>query len=63
MEINGYEDGPYYLSNLGVKTMRDGTLSFADPAMLERSFKQNAESLRSFFKRDQIISDNPRHIS
>ena len=44
MEINGYEDGPYYLSNLGVKTMRDGTLSFADPAMLERSFKQNAES-------------------
>ena len=25
MEINGYEDGPYYLSNLGVKTMRDGT--------------------------------------
>ena len=29
--INGYEGGPYYLSNLGVKTMRDGTLSFADP--------------------------------
>jgi flagellar hook-associated protein 2 len=57
MEINGYEDGPYYLSNLGVKTMRDGTLSFADPSMLERTFKQNAESLRSFFK-DQIISDN-----
>ena len=28
--INGYEGGPYYLSNMGVKTMRDGTLSFAD---------------------------------
>ena len=55
--LNGYEGGPYYLSNLGVKTMRDGTLSFADPAMLDRQFKNNAESLRSFFK-DQIISDN-----
>ncbi len=55
--INGYEGGPYYLSNMGVKTMRDGTLSFADPAMLERQFKNNAESLRSFFK-DQIVSDN-----
>ena len=55
--INGYEGGPYYLSNLGVKTMRDGTLSFSDPAMLERQFKNNAESLRSFF-RDQIVSDN-----
>ena len=55
--INGYEGGPYYLSNLGVKTMRDGTLSFADPDMLDRQFKNNAESLRSFFK-DQIISDN-----
>ena len=55
--LNGYEGGPYYLSNLGVKTMRDGTLSFADPDMLDRQFKNNAESLRSFFK-DQIISDN-----
>ena len=48
--INGYEGGPYYLSNLGVKTMRDGTLSFADPDMLDRQFKNNAESLRSFLK-------------
>ena len=55
--IAGYEGGPYYLSNLGVKTMRDGTLSFTDPTMLERTFKNNAESLRSFFK-DQIVSDN-----
>ena len=55
--INGYEGGPYYLSNLGVKTMRDGSLSFADPDMLDRQFKNNAESLRSFFK-DQIISDS-----
>ena len=59
--INGYEGGPYYLSNMGVKTMRDGTLSFADPAMLERQFKNNAESLRSFFK-DQIVSDNTNII-
>ncbi len=55
--IAGYEGGPYYLSNLGVKTQRDGTLSFADPTMLESAFKNNAESLRSFFK-DQIVSDN-----
>ncbi len=55
--IAGYEGGPYYLSNLGVKTMRDGTLSFADPDMLDRQFKNNAESLRSFFK-DQIVSDS-----
>ncbi len=59
--IAGYEGGPYYLSNLGVKTLRDGTLSFADPSMLERSFKNNAESLRSFFK-DQIVSDNANII-
>lgn len=57
-EIAGYAGGPYYLSNLGIKTMRDGTLSFADPGALERTFKNNAESLRSFFK-DQIVSDNP----
>ena len=57
-EIAGYSGGPYYLSNLGVKTNRDGLLSFADPSMLERSFKFNSESLRSFFK-DQIVSDNP----
>ena len=57
-EIKGYAGGPYYLSNLGVKTNRDGLLSFADPSMLERSFKFNSESLRSFFK-DQIVSDNP----
>ena len=55
--INGYEGGPYYLSNLGVKTNRDGTLTFADADALERTFKSNANSILSFFK-DQIVSDN-----
>jgi flagellar hook-associated protein 2 len=59
--IAGYSGGPYYMSNLGVKTNRDGTLSFADPTMLNRTFKYNSASLRSFFK-DQIISDNPSII-
>ena len=56
-ELAGYEGGPYYLSNLGIKTNRDGTLSFSDPDMLRRQFENNAESLRSFFK-NQIVSDN-----
>ena len=55
--INGYEGGPYYLSNLGVKTNRDGTLTFADADALERTFKSNPNSLLAFFK-DQIVSDN-----
>ena len=38
---------PYYLSSLGVKTNRDGLLSFNDPSMLNDN---NAESLRSFLK-------------
>ena len=58
LRLNGYEGGPYYLSNLGVKTNRDGTTKFCKCCMLERSFKNNSESLRSFFK-DQIVSDNP----
>ncbi len=56
--LNGYAGGPYYLSSLGVKTNRDGLLSFSDSNMLKRHFENNAESLRSFFK-DQIVSDNP----
>lgn len=56
-ELGGYAGGPYYLSNLGIKTNRDGTISFSDPDMLERQFNNNAESLRSFFK-NQIASDN-----
>lgn len=55
--IAGYSGGPYYLSSLGVKTNRDGLLSFANPEILDRTFKFNSESIRSFFK-DQIISDN-----
>ena len=56
--INGYAGGPYYLSSLGVKTNRDGLLSFNDPSMLKKHFDNNAESLRSFFK-NQIVSTNP----
>ena len=56
-ELAGYEGGPYYLSNLGIKTNRDGTISFSNPDMLKRQFENNAESLRSFFK-NQIQSDN-----
>ena len=55
--LNGYEGGPYYLSNLGVKTNRDGTLTFANADALERTFKSNPNSLLAFFK-DQIVSDN-----
>ena len=56
-ELAGYEGGPYYLSNLGIQTNRDGSLAFTKPDMLERQFNNNAESLRSFFK-NQIVSDN-----
>ena len=56
-QLAGYAGGPYYLTNLGVKTNRDGTLSFDNPDMLKRQFENNPESLRSFFK-DQIVSDN-----
>ena len=56
-ELAGYEGGPYYLSNLGIQTNRDGSIAFTKPDMLERQFNNNAESLRSFFK-DQIVSDN-----
>ena len=49
-ELAGYEGGPYYLSNLGIKTNRDGTLSFSDPDMLKRQFENNAESLEVSLK-------------
>lgn len=55
--INGYEGGPFYLSNLGIKTERDGTLTFANKDSLRKNFEYNAESVRAFFK-DQIYSDN-----
>ncbi len=54
--ISGYESGPYYLSNLGVKTNRDGTLSFK-PAQLTEQFEYNAETVRAFFE-DQLTTDN-----
>ena len=37
--LNGYEGGPYYLSNLGVKTNRDGTFTFANADALEEHLK------------------------
>ena len=40
--IAGYDGGPYYLSNLGIKTNRDGTLSFANKDALKRNFEYNA---------------------
>ena len=42
-ELAGYDGGPYYLSNLGIKTNRDGTLSFANKDALKEilSIMQN----------------------
>lgn len=54
--ISGYENGPYYLSNLGVKTNRDGSLSF-NPSKLTEQFEFNAETVRAFFE-DQLTTDN-----
>ena len=46
--LSGYEGGPYYLSNLGVATTRDGTLTF-DKKKMETMFKSKPESVRAFF--------------
>ena len=45
--LSGYEGGPYYLSNLGVATTRDGTLTF-DQKKMETMFKSKPESVRAF---------------
>ena len=54
--INGYENGPYYLSNLGIKTNRDGSLSF-DSTSLTKNFNFNPESVKAFF-RNELRTDN-----
>ena len=46
--IIGYEGGPYYLSNLGIKTQRDGQLAF-DAAQLKEQFTYDADAVRAFF--------------
>ncbi len=46
--IKGYEGGPYYLSNLGIKTERDGSLTF-NSKTLEEQFNYNSEIVRAFF--------------
>lgn len=54
--IKGYENGPYYLSNLGIKTNRDGSLSF-DSTDLSKNFNYNPESVKAFF-RNELRTDN-----
>ena len=60
--IKGYEGGPYYLSNLGVKTERDGSLTFK-PADLEKQFKYDAEAVRAFFTNNYATSNTNLTIS
>ena len=54
--IVGYENGPYYLSNLGVKTERTGQLSF-DPTKLKEQFTYDADAVRAFFS-NNLASNN-----
>ena len=54
--ISGYEGGPYYLSNLGIKTQRDGQLAF-DPAELKEQFTYDADAVRAFFS-NNLTTDN-----
>ena len=54
--IAGYENGPFYLANLGVKTNRDGTLSF-DQKKMEEQFKYKPEAIRAFFTNNMSTSN------
>ena len=54
--LSGYEGGPYYLSNLGVATTRDGTLTF-DQKKMETMFKSKPESVRAFFSNNLSTSN------
>ena len=60
--IKGYEGGPYYLSNLGVGTQRDGSLTF-DPKELEKQFNFNSEAVRAFFTNNYTTSNTNITIS
>ncbi len=52
----GYENGPFYLSNLGVKTNRDGSLSF-DQKKMEEQFKYKPEAIYAFFSNNMSTSN------
>ena len=54
--IKGYEDGPYTMSLLGVKTNRDGTLGL-NTNTLKSTFEQNPKVIDAIFK-NQLTSDN-----
>ena len=54
--IKGYEGGTYYLSNIGVKTLRDGTLQFS-PTELENQFNFDSGAVRAFFTNNLSTDD------
>ena len=54
--IEGYENGPYSLSLLGVQTNRDGTLAL-NPAKMKKAFEVNPIIVDAIFK-DQLTTDN-----
>ena len=56
MAIKGYEGGPYYLANMGIKTLRDGSLSL-DRDALKKQFNFDPDSIHAFF-RNQLKTDN-----
>ncbi len=60
--LSGYEGGPYYLSNLGIGTQRDGTMTF-DPKKLEKMFKAKPDSVRAFFSNNFSTSNTNISIS
>ena len=53
--IGGYEGGPYFLSQMGIKTERDGSLTL-NKSDLEESFDFNPEMVHAFFS-DQLKTD------
>ena len=53
--IGGYEGGPYFLSQMGIKTERDGSLTL-NQSDLEESFDFNPEMVHAFFS-DQLKTD------
>ena len=54
--IKGYEDGPYTMSLLGVKTNRDGTLGL-NTNTLKNTFEKNPKVIDAVFK-NQLTTDN-----
>lgn len=54
--ISGYENGPYYMANLGVKTERDGSLTF-DSTELKKQFLYDPGAVKAFFS-NQLKTDD-----